>query len=280
MIGRINFQSSLQLNQKVQANGFVQLNPFKTPLNDTSLITQTNIFVNTLSFNKSGAKWGFDLNSTRNSGKSLLTYGYESRITKEYAMRSRFSFSRSVLLNLNLVKGNARLLSSSKNFDNSNYNIDQYSVEPTVTLTRKANLRLLLGYKYNNKLNAPEYGGDKYSSKYPSIQNSNTIFFKARACRRNLPIAISRIKHRTVPVSIHPWHISFWMDWCRGKIICGTSILQKSWGRTWSSTFNTRDVNPATPVPFIRAARRFGPCCKRKSRKWLASGHLIIRGSP
>ncbi len=56
------------------------------------------------------------------------------------------------------------MISSSKNFDNSNYDIDQYSMEPTLTLTRKANLRLMIGYKFSNKLNSPDYGGDKYSS--------------------------------------------------------------------------------------------------------------------
>ena len=51
-IGKINLHSSLQLMQKEQANGLVELNPFKSLLKDTALITRNIIFVNTFSFNK------------------------------------------------------------------------------------------------------------------------------------------------------------------------------------------------------------------------------------
>ncbi|MBS1933029.1 MAG: hypothetical protein JST96_03450, partial [Bacteroidetes bacterium] len=75
VIANITLQSSLQLNQKVQAIGFVQVNPIKKlPLTDTSLITRTSVFTNTFSFNKANPKWGFDINNSQNAGKSLLTY--------------------------------------------------------------------------------------------------------------------------------------------------------------------------------------------------------------
>ncbi len=223
-ISRLFFQSSLQLNQKVEANGFVQLNPFKTPINDTSLITQTSIFVNTLSFNKSSPKWGFDLTTSRNGGKSLLTYGYESRLTTDHTLRARYSISRSVLFNANFSKGNAQLISSSKNFDNSNYVISQYAIEPTLTYTRKANLRILFGYKYNNKLNAPDYGGDKYSShavntefKYNILQStsiqakftfSDISYQTTNSSGTNSPVAYI-ILDGLVPGKNYLWNIDF-----------------------------------------------------------------------
>ena len=42
-LSNLFLQSSLQLNQKELAQGFVQLNPFKSPLNDTSLISRIYI---------------------------------------------------------------------------------------------------------------------------------------------------------------------------------------------------------------------------------------------
>ena len=75
----VNFQSSLQIAKKEIASGIVQLNPFKTPLSDTSLINLTSIFINSFSFNRFSTRWGLDLSNSRNSGKSLLTYGLESR---------------------------------------------------------------------------------------------------------------------------------------------------------------------------------------------------------
>jgi hypothetical protein len=163
-IAKINLQTSLQLSQKEQANGFVQLNPFKSPLNDTSLITRTSIFVNTFSFNKSDPKWGFDINNTLNSNKSLLTYGYQSQLFQEWNLRARLSLTRSFLLNANVKKGISQLLSTSKDFDNSNYHLNQFSAEPDISFTRKSNFRLTLGYKYANKKNAPAYGGETYTA--------------------------------------------------------------------------------------------------------------------
>ena len=164
ILANISLQSSLQLNQKDQSNGFVQLNPFKAPINDTSLITRAAIFVNTFSFNKANPKWGFDISNTKNTNKSLLTYGYQTQLLNEWNLRTRWSLSRSFLLNAAFRKGNNQLFTSSKNFDNSNYDVNQYSVEPDISYTLKSNFRITLGYKYTDKKNSPEYGGEKYLS--------------------------------------------------------------------------------------------------------------------
>jgi len=179
-LGNIFLQSSLQLNQKELATGFVQMNPFKAPLDDTSLISRTSIFVNTFSFNKSSPKWGFDFNNTKNSTKSLLTYGYQTQALNQWNLRGRLSLSRSFLINATLIKGNSQLITNSKNFDNSNYDIDQYSIEPDLSYTHKANLRITVGYKYSSKINSVDFGGEKYLSqsinsdiKYNILQNTS-----------------------------------------------------------------------------------------------------------
>jgi hypothetical protein len=164
VISNLFLQSSLQLNQKVQAIGFIQLNPFKAPLNDTSLITRSSILVNSFSYNKADPKWGFDVSNNRNISKALLTYGYQTQSLNEWNLRTRWNISKSFLLNALFKTGTNQLFTDSKNFDNSNYDIYQYSVEPDLSYTRKANLRITVGYKYNNKKNDPADGGDKYAS--------------------------------------------------------------------------------------------------------------------
>ena len=183
LIARMTLQSSLQLNQKELASGFVQLNPLKkASLNDTSLITRTSIFTNTFSFNKSSSKWGFDVNNSQNTGKTLLTYGYESRLLKEWTLRGRVNLSRSIMLSAILKQGVNQLFSSNTNIDSSNYNLKQYSIEPDISYTRKSNFRIMVGYKINNKKNADEYGGQKYSStsinselKYNILQSTSML---------------------------------------------------------------------------------------------------------
>jgi len=182
-IARMTLQSSLQLNQKQQASGLVELNPFKkSSLTDTSLIIRNSIFSNTLSFNKSSSKWGFDINNSQNTNKSLLTYGYESRALKEWTLRTRINVSRTLAFNGTFKTGLNQLFSSSTDIDSSDYNLKQYSMEPGITYTQKSNLRVFISYKISSKINADEYGGQKYSSssintetKYNLLQSTSVI---------------------------------------------------------------------------------------------------------
>jgi hypothetical protein len=163
-LARMTFQSSMQLNQKQQAKGLLEWNPFKAPLDDTSLITRTLIVVNTLSFNRQDPHWGFDLSNTRNGSKSLLTYGYEARQANEWSLRGRLNMNKSIALNATFRQGINQLNNSSSNFDSSNYDLKQFSIEPGLTYTRKSNLRIGLGYRLTSKQNSLLWGGQNYTS--------------------------------------------------------------------------------------------------------------------
>jgi hypothetical protein len=152
-VSRINLNSSLQLTKKEIARGAVQFNPFEAPLNDTSLITLNSAFVNTFAFNRVSPKWGFDVNNSRNTNKSLLTYGYETRKLDDWSLRMRWNISRRFALELIGRTGINQLTSSNVKFGNRNFKIDQQSVEPRITFTRGANFRLITGYKFSEKVN-------------------------------------------------------------------------------------------------------------------------------
>ncbi|WP_246228591.1 hypothetical protein [Paraflavitalea devenefica] len=157
LLANANLQSSLQLNKKEIARGIVQFNPFKAPLSDTSLITLNSIFINTFSYNRFSPKWGFDFNNSRNSSKSLLTYGYESRKLNEWNLRGRWNITRAFMLELSGKTGVNQLISSNPKFDNRNFKIDQYAIEPRITLTRGATFRAMVGYKFTDKKNQTGY---------------------------------------------------------------------------------------------------------------------------
>ncbi|HTB26308.1 MAG TPA: hypothetical protein VK711_13120, partial [Puia sp.] len=175
-LSNIIFQTSLQLNQKELATGFVELNPFKSPLNDTSLISRSTIFVNSFSFNKLDPHWGFDISNNRNVSKALLTYGYQTQSLIEWNLRTRWNISKAFLLNAVFKSGTNYLNASNINFDNSNYNIYEYSVAPELSYTRNANLRVSLGYTYNPQKNDPLYGGEtSYSSSVNTVVKYNIV---------------------------------------------------------------------------------------------------------
>ncbi len=181
-LARMLFQSSLQTTQKQQAQTGFQWNPFKSPLQDTLLITRSLIMVNTFSFNRTDPHWGFDLSNTRNGGKNLLTYGFEARQTNEWSVRTRVNLNKSIAINATLRQGTNQLNNSSSNFDSSNYNLQLFSIEPDLTYTRKSNLRIGLGYRLSTKENLPQWGGQNYVSsginadfKYNILQSTSIL---------------------------------------------------------------------------------------------------------
>ena len=135
------------------SNGKLQLNPFNTSVNDTTLIILNTVFINTFSFNRFSSKWGIDINNTRNSNKALLTYGYESRVLKDWSLKGRWNISRSILLDATGRKGVNQLINSNPKFGNRNYSIKQQSLEPRLSFTKGSKFRLIVGYKLTDKKN-------------------------------------------------------------------------------------------------------------------------------
>jgi hypothetical protein len=180
VLTNVFFQSSLQLNQKELATGFVELNPFKSPLNDTSLISRSTIFVNSFSYNKFNTGWGFDISNNRNVSKALLTFGYQTQTLQEWNLRTRWNINKQFVLNGVFKTGVNYLFADNSTFDSSNYSITQYSIAPDLSYTRRANLRISIGYNYNPQKNAPQYGGEtSFSSsvitdvKYNLVQSTS-----------------------------------------------------------------------------------------------------------
>ena len=150
MLARLYFQSSLQIYKK-ESSGKLQFNPFAVPLSDTSLIALNQVFSNSFSFNRFSNIWGMDFNNIRNSNKAFLTYGYESRRVNEWNVKGRWNITRSFLLELLAKKGQNKLVTP--NFDNRNYNIESYGMEPRLSFIRGTNFRIAVGYKYDDKQN-------------------------------------------------------------------------------------------------------------------------------
>lgn len=178
-IGRINFQSSLQTAKKELAKGNIVFNPFKKiPINDTSLLTLTNVFTNTFSFNRFSTKWGFDISNGVNYNKSLLTYGFESRKLNDWTLRGRFNPSRNYTFEIIQKVRNNSLFTPK--FDNRNYDIETIHTEPRLTFTSGTNYRLSAGYEFSQKKNKIIFGGEKSTSnslnaegKYNAVNNTS-----------------------------------------------------------------------------------------------------------
>ncbi len=178
LIGRFNLQSTLQTAKKELSNGLVEFNPFKGAINDTSLITLSNIFTNTFSFNRFSSKWGLDVSNTRNFNKALLTYGFETRKFSNWTLKGRVNFARLYTFETILRMGYQSLFTPG--FNNRNYDIQNISTEPRLTFTQGTSFRLQTSYQFVQKKNSILYGGEKainnsftLESKYNAVNNTS-----------------------------------------------------------------------------------------------------------
>ena len=177
-IRRFTWQTALQKTKKGIAKGDVDFNPFKDGLQDTALITAATSLNNTLSFNRFSQKWGLDLSNLQNTGKSLLTYGYESRRLNDWLLKLRWNLSPSFTANLNTKLGSNSLFTPS--FNNRNYAIRGQSAEPQLVYLRGSTLRVQAGYKFDLRRNEDLYGGERSTAhsinldtKYSVLQNAS-----------------------------------------------------------------------------------------------------------
>ena len=177
-ISRFTLQSSLQKSRKAIATGDFQFNPFAYELQDTALLTNITVFLNTVSFNRFSSKWGIDISNNRNNGKALLTYGYESREVNDWTAKLRWNLSPSITFDINGKKGKNALYTPA--FGNRNYELAITSTEPRLSLIRGTVFRVQSSYKLESKKNKLQYGGEEALShilnletKYSVLQNSS-----------------------------------------------------------------------------------------------------------
>ncbi|MFT4024309.1 MAG: hypothetical protein QM664_11055, partial [Flavihumibacter sp.] len=175
---RLSLQSSLQLNRKQVYDGITQFNPFSKALGDTTLISLTSIWVNSLAYRSTSTIWGFDISNTRNRGKLLLTYGLEGREQSDWKLRTRWNITRKITFETIGRMGKNSLETASTQFDNRNYAIDFSSAEPRFTFSQNSNFSASAGYRYttrrNNEGDHEKYGSHALDAraKYNLLQNA------------------------------------------------------------------------------------------------------------
>ena len=153
LIAKTSTSSSLQINKKDISTGKFQFNPFTNKLVDTTLITLSSFLSNTVFYNRTNSKWGFEVTHGVNSGKSLLSYGFESRKLGTFSGKIRWGVNKNILTYLMFRRITNELNTSGSKFDNRNYNVLQNSIEPNISYTYKSNFRLGLAYLFTRKQN-------------------------------------------------------------------------------------------------------------------------------
>lgn len=178
IVTRFFLQSSLQTGKKELAKGNPLFNPFKGKITDTTLINLNYIISNTLAFNRSSSIWGADITNLENYGKSLLTYGFESRRLRQWTYKAHVNIKKVYTIDVVQTTGSNSLLTPS--FENRNYFIETFSTQPRLTYTAGTKFRVQAGYQFEQKKNKPLYGGEKstsnslnFESRYNAVSNTS-----------------------------------------------------------------------------------------------------------
>ncbi len=150
---RSSTSSSLQVSKKELSKNDFLFNPFGQKFVDTTLISLNTFFSNTYFYNRTSAKFGLEFTHFKNSSKSILSFGFESRTLRTIQGRVRASVRRNLLSTIVFKQTKNVLSTEAAKFENRNYNVLQNTVEPSLTYIYKSNLRASIGYSFSQKQN-------------------------------------------------------------------------------------------------------------------------------
>lgn len=179
-LSRFSTQSTLRIVRKTKESDDISAwNPFQLSIADTSLVSTTSSIRNTLFFNQGDSKYDLQLGMFDNRNKVILTSGFESRRNQEQFFRTRWNISKKISNIVNFAQGARQ--NDSEFFNNRDYNIEYFRIEPQLTFLPFKNFRNILTYQYRNSRNVLPEGGETaiihdFSMETTFNQNTKTSF--------------------------------------------------------------------------------------------------------
>lgn len=159
LIARFSSQTSIQIANKIlSAEGMKAYNPFVSVSQDTSIIFTNSSISNSFYFNRNNTKWGLDYNQMLQNGKQLLMYGVETSRQQQHLYKLRWNFVRPLTLMLSARHGMRSYASGIQ--DKRTFLIHHVSGEPSLTWLHRSVIRITGSYKWEERQNASQYGGE------------------------------------------------------------------------------------------------------------------------
>jgi hypothetical protein len=143
---RLSNQTQGRVERKTMNESFVEsLNPFRTSIEDTSLVTLTSLLRNTFYFNRNNSVYGFDLTWQQNSTKTLLSNGLDYRVLVSKTGNARWNISRSFLLTVMVEE--TQKTSNSEFFASQDYDLKSLAYEPRLAFQPGNVFRVSIGIR-------------------------------------------------------------------------------------------------------------------------------------
>lgn len=154
-VARFSNQTVYKVQRKTTyEDGLEAFNPINTTVVDSSLISTTSIFRNTLYFNRINSKFGVDYNYQENASKILLTNGFDTKLHTFHKWKWRWNVTQKMTLKLENTLG--RKNSESDYSSSRVYHINYYNFEPEWSYQPGSKYRIAFSGEYVNKQNDSE----------------------------------------------------------------------------------------------------------------------------
>ena len=151
-VARFSNQLVYKVNRKTSyEDGVEAFNPFIGSVADTSLLSTSSTFRNTLYFNRINSKFGLDYSFQSNVSKILLSNGFDSRQNTVNKVRLRWNITKMHTFKAEYNVGIK--IATSDYATNRNYHINYYLIKPTYSFQPNTKMRLALSGKYSLKQN-------------------------------------------------------------------------------------------------------------------------------
>lgn len=158
-LGKWNDVASFRSDRKT-ANDDVRegMNPFGLNTVDSAMIALNSSTRNTLYYDRSSRTWSADHTWQSDRMKSLLTGGSDSRVRESHLVHLRWNTTSRWTVEADASEG--RTVSTSDLLAGRNFTIRERSAAPKVTWQPNTRMRGTLRFKYTDKHNEAELGGE------------------------------------------------------------------------------------------------------------------------
>lgn len=158
-IAKLSDLASLRIDRKTATDDLLSaLDPTGLDVTDTSLMSYASSARNTFYYDRTGRKWSVDHTYQNDRARTLLLNGFESRSREMNTVRLRWNTTRQWTADVEGERG--RLANGSDLLAGRTYSIDQQSIRPRITWQPNTSVRAMLAYKYTEKHNKTEFGGE------------------------------------------------------------------------------------------------------------------------
>jgi len=201
---RLSNQTQGRIERKAKETFLESLNPFRTTIEDDSLISLTQSLRNTFYFNRNSSVYGFDATWQQNSSKSLYSNGFEYRVLVTKNTNLRWNISR-VFLITTLIEESDKT-NTSEFFSSRDYDLKSLSIEPRLSFqpgntfrisfsVRSGEIKNLTG-ALSEKAEKLKYGIDiKYNSLSAGILSANFDYISIKFnSADNTPLAYEMLE--------------------------------------------------------------------------------------